>query len=113
MGVLSGFDVLHMATLGGARALALQDEIGSLEVGKKADIILVDVTTPWCTPIRSDHLITNLVFNANGGDVADVFVDGRPIVADREMKNLHRMSVLQECQHRAERIWAEASKAWG
>ncbi|HVL58418.1 MAG TPA: amidohydrolase family protein, partial [Burkholderiaceae bacterium] len=96
VGLLSGYDALRMATLGGAKALGMEGEIGSLEVGKKADVILVDVTTPWCNPIRTENLITNLVFNANGSDVTDVFVGGRRIVKDREIATVDRRAVLRE-----------------
>lgn len=113
VGMLSGYDALRMATLGGARALGMESEIGTLEAGKKADLILVDVMTPWCNPIFRENLITNLVFNANGSDVTDVFVDGRRIVKDGDMTTLDRLAVLKETQRRAERIWALASKTWG
>jgi len=112
VGMLSGYDALRMATLGGARALGMESEIGSLEPGKKADIILLDVMTPWCNPIRTEDLVTNIVFNANGSDVTDVFVDGSPVVENREMKTVDRPGILKETQRRAERIWGIASKNW-
>lgn len=101
-----------MATVGGARGLGMEKEIGTLEAGKKADIILVDVMTPWCQPIYKPNLITNLVFNVNGSDVTDVFVDGRQIVKAREMTTVDRTATLKETQRRAERIWGVASKSW-
>jgi 5-methylthioadenosine/S-adenosylhomocysteine deaminase len=112
VGMLNGYDALRIATTGGAYALGMEDEIGSLEVGKKADIILVDVTTPWCNPIRKENFITNIVFNANGGDVTDVFVDGRRVVADREVTTIDRLAVQRDCQARADRVWTEASRNW-
>lgn len=112
VGMLSGYDALHIATLGGAYALGMENDIGSLEVGKKADIILVDVTTPWCNPIRQENFITNIVFNANGSDVTDVFVDGKRVIADREVTTIDRLAVQQDCQTRADRVWDEVSKTW-
>ena len=112
VGMLSGYDALRMATLGGARAVGMEHEIGTLEPGKKADIILVDVMTPWCMPIHTPDLITNIVFNANGSDVTDVFVDGRAVVENREMKTIDRVAALRETQKRAERIWGIASRNW-
>jgi 5-methylthioadenosine/S-adenosylhomocysteine deaminase len=103
--LLTGYDALRIATLGGAAALGMEKEIGSLEVGKKADVILVDVTTPWCSPIHLDDFITNIVFNANGSDVTDVFVDGRAVMEDREIKTVDKRAILTECQERAERAW--------
>jgi 5-methylthioadenosine/S-adenosylhomocysteine deaminase len=113
VGLLSGYGALRIATLGGAHALGMENDIGSLEVGKKADIILVDVTTPWCNPIRKENFITNIVFNANGSDVTDVFVDGRPVVVDREVRTVDRLAVQRDCQARADRLWGEASRHWG
>ena len=107
VGLVTAYDALRAATLGGARALGLEKDIGSLDVGKKADIILVDVTTPWCNPIRLQNFITNIVFNANGSDVTDVFVDGRHIVADRDVKTVDRRAVIGDCQARAQRVWSK------
>jgi 5-methylthioadenosine/S-adenosylhomocysteine deaminase len=112
VGMLNGYDALRMATLGGAKALGMEKEIGSLEVGKKADIILVDVTTPWCNPIYKPNLISNLVYNANGSDVTDVFVDGKVVVQDREIKTVDRKAILKETQRRAEYLWGLVSKEW-
>jgi 5-methylthioadenosine/S-adenosylhomocysteine deaminase len=112
VGMMRGYDALRLATVGGARAVGMEDQIGTLEVGKKADIILLDVTTPWCSPIRTENFITNIVFNANGSDVTDVFVDGKPVMQDREIKTVDRAAVLRECQQRAERLWRHAEKHW-
>jgi 5-methylthioadenosine/S-adenosylhomocysteine deaminase len=112
VGMLNGYDALRMATYGGAKALGMEDEIGTLEVGKKADIILVDLTTPWVNPIYKPNLITNLVYNANGSDVTDVFVDGNVVVRDKEIQTVDRRDVLKETQRRADRIWALASQTW-
>jgi 5-methylthioadenosine/S-adenosylhomocysteine deaminase len=112
VGMMRGYDALRIATIGGARGLGMENEIGSLEVGKKADIILVDVTTPWCSPIRKADLISNLVYNANGSDVTDVFVDGRHVVKDREVTTIDRRAISRDCQLRAERLWAQAERNW-
>ena len=107
---LSGYDALEMATMSGARGLGMADEIGSLEAGKKADVILLDVSRPWLIPIRLENFCSNLVYNANGSDVTDVFVDGNDIVRDREVMTIDRLEVSKQVQRRAERIWARAEK---
>jgi 5-methylthioadenosine/S-adenosylhomocysteine deaminase len=112
VGIVSGYDALRLATVGGAHALGMENEIGTLEVGKKADIILVDMMTPWCQPIRKENLITTLVFNANGSDVTDVFVDGREVVRDRKIKTVDAPAIMRDCQQRADRLWAAASRNW-
>ena len=110
VGLLAGYDALEMATMGGARGLGMADEIGSLEAGKKADVILVDVSRPWLTPIRMENFCSTLVYNANGSDVTDVFVDGQPIVRDRTVVTIDWPEIAGQLQRRAERIWARAEK---
>lgn len=112
VGLLSGYDAIRIATLGGAKALGMEEEIGSLKVGKKADIILVDVTNPWCYPIRTKNLATNLAFNANGGDVTDVFVDGHHVMEGRTVKTVDVPAILKDTQERATRIWSKFEKSW-
>ena len=99
-----------VATMGGARGLGMADEIGSLEAGKKADVILVDVARPWLTPIRLENFCSTLVYNANGSDVTDVFVDGQDIVRDRTVVTIDWPEIAGQVQRRAERIWARAEK---
>lgn len=70
-------DILEMATLGGARALGLADEIGSLEAGKRADLITLDLTEVGWSPMSGQDLYTALVYAINGTYVRDVMVDGR------------------------------------
>ena len=73
--VASATEVLRAATIEGARALGLGDEIGSVEVGKRADLVLVDLAAPHLTPVHDVAAL--LVFAAGRGDVTDVLVDGR------------------------------------
>lgn len=107
--ILTGYDALRMATIDGARALGMADEIGTLSPGKKADLILVDAQTAWCQPVRDEDMITNLVYNANGSDVTHVFVDGRLLVEDRKLLSLDQQHVFREAQRVASHVWNEAS----
>src|SRR5262249_35107849 len=82
--VMPAHRVLRMATIEGARAIGWADEIGSLEVGKRADVIAVDVRRPTLTPVHTRpmrNLVPNLVYAARGDEVEHVFVDGQLIVA--------------------------------
>ena len=106
--MLDGYAALEMATMGGARALGMADDIGSLEAGKKADVILVDISQPWLRPIRQENFASNLVYNASGADVTDVFVDGAHIYRDSRFTTVDQDAVLDELQGRAEKIWARA-----
>ena len=80
--------VLDMATINGARVFGMHDEIGSVEEGKMADLILVDATAPHMRPLRvgrHENVASSIVFNATGRDVKDVFVGGRRLVKDGHM----------------------------
>jgi 5-methylthioadenosine/S-adenosylhomocysteine deaminase len=91
---------LEMATINGATALGLRDEIGSLEEGKKADLVLVDLRKPHLTP-RHD-VVSHLVYSATGSDVNTVVVDGEPIMRGRKVLTLNEDEVLERSQRTAE-----------
>ena len=105
---LSAYDALSMATIRAAQCLNMDNHIGSLEGGKKADVILVDMKTPWCNPIRKQNIISNLVYNANGGDVIHVIVDGKIVVENGVLKTLDQYEVMSKAQEVAEKIWNSA-----
>lgn len=109
IGIRTAWDVLEMATVGGAKCLGLGDQVGSLEAGKKADVILVDMATSWANPLRLQNIVTNLVFNANGGDVTHVFVDGALLVEDKAMTGHDERALIREAQNVAESIWARST----
>jgi 5-methylthioadenosine/S-adenosylhomocysteine deaminase len=73
--------VLELATLGGARALSLEQEIGSIEVGKKADLTVLDLSRPHAQPESAD-LVSRIVYSARASDVRHVIVDGKVVVRD-------------------------------
>ncbi|HEY6092054.1 MAG TPA: 5'-deoxyadenosine deaminase [Gemmatimonadales bacterium] len=77
--VLPAAQVLELATLGGARALGLETEIGSIEVGKRADVTVLDLQGPHAQPEDAD-LISRIVYSARAADVRHVIVDGRIVV---------------------------------
>jgi len=79
-GVLPARDVLAMATRAGARTLGLDAEIGSIEAGKRADVIVVDRDRPHLAPGPDPY--STLVYAARGSDVRTTIVDGEPLVDD-------------------------------
>jgi 5-methylthioadenosine/S-adenosylhomocysteine deaminase len=96
--------MLRMATTGGAQALGLADEIGSLEPGKKADIILVDLMSPHLWPVfrgPRSNVIEQLVYSANAADVRATIVDGQVLMEDRLVKTLDPREVLEATQEAA------------
>ncbi len=91
---------LEMCTIDGAKALGLEKEIGSLEKGKKADVVLVDLARPHMYPLHMP--VFRLVHFANGNDVSDVIVDGRVLMRDRKVKSVNEAKVLDTAQAEAE-----------
>jgi cytosine/adenosine deaminase-related metal-dependent hydrolase len=105
---MTALQTLELATLGGARALGLEQEIGSLEPGKRADLIVVDARTPHATP-RFDPVST-LVYAARSSDVRHVLIDGRVLVRDGQLTGatgLDRAEVVATAQSEAERVQAK------
>lgn len=97
--VLKADDVFKMATIGGATALGLSDELGTIEVSKKADLILVNMKAPHLAPYR--HPISHLVYAANGGDVDTVICNGQILMHGRELLTLDEKAVLEEAEEAA------------
>lgn len=108
---VSADDVFTMATLGGARALGLEDDIGSLEVGKKADVTVVHLgASPHAQP-SGDDVVAQLVYSARGSDVRDVFIDGVPVMRSRRVLTLDAASVVAEGARQANRVEARMKLA--
>jgi 5-methylthioadenosine/S-adenosylhomocysteine deaminase len=99
--VLPAWDALRMATVGGAQALGLGDEIGTLEVGKKADLILVDLEGVHLRPIN--HLANTLVYAAGARDVETVIVDGEIVVEGRELRAFDAEVAMAQAEQYATR----------
>ena len=87
-------EVLRMATIRGAQALGLDAEIGSLEVGKRADVIMIDAAQPHLAP-RHDP-IALLVYSAQAADVHTVLVDGRILLEDRTLLTMDEEALLAQ-----------------
>jgi 5-methylthioadenosine/S-adenosylhomocysteine deaminase len=83
---LPAADALAMATINGARAMGQEDRIGSLEVGKQADLIAVDLSGPETQPLY--HPLSQLVYACNGSQVSHSWVAGEALMADRELARI-------------------------
>ena len=94
--------VLEMATLGGARALGMEDRIGSLEPGKRADLVVVGLDEPRLHPLYDP--VSHLVYAAKGADVRDVVVEGRVIMRDRRVITLDEKAVLAEADRLRDQV---------
>lgn len=104
--VLRAPELLKMATLGGAKALLLDDDIGSVEEGKKADLILIDLDQPHLIPTH--NIINTIVEAATGRDVTDSIINGKVVMKNREIKTLDEEKIMYECR---QRIGAISSRA--
>lgn len=96
-------DIVKLATIGGARVLGMEKQIGSIEAGKQADFILVETDSVNMFPIFDPY--STIVYSANAGNVRDVFIAGKQVVAGKELVN------FKEAQLRAE--LAEAMEQCG
>jgi len=105
--LLPSQQVLEMATRGGARALGLEKDIGSLEAGKKADVILVNMRVPSLTPLftgRNFNAFAHLVFAAHGENVDTVIIDGQVVMKGRRMLTVDEQEVIDSATEAAERV---------
>ncbi len=100
--VMDAVTVLKMATCEGARALGMDAQVGSLEVGKKADVIIVDTRKPHLTPMYNPY--SHLVYAAGGDDVTHAIVNGCVIVRDRKLLSLNVVEVMEEASRMAQRV---------
>jgi cytosine/adenosine deaminase-related metal-dependent hydrolase len=96
--------VVRMATLGGARALGIEDQVGSLEVGKRADLIVVDTRGAHVTPVEDPH--SAIVYACRASDVRHVVVDGRVVVRDGKLLTLDPAEVIEVARERAARVFS-------
>jgi len=104
-------DVLRMACRGGASAFGQPDQIGSLEPGKKADIVLVDLDSPFAMPVHNP--ISALVYNLSYGAVDTVLVDGRVLMKDKQVLVVDEKEVLKEARLVCKKLFERAGVAAG
>ncbi|EGP10244.1 methylthioadenosine deaminase [Bradyrhizobiaceae bacterium SG-6C] len=98
--------VLEMATVNGARAMGMSDQVGSIEPGKKADITIFDSRRPEWRPLHNP--VANLVYCANGNSADTVIVDGRILMENRKILTFNEDDVITEAQRRSVEIGARA-----
>ncbi|MEG2020706.1 MAG: amidohydrolase family protein, partial [Oscillospiraceae bacterium] len=111
--VFQAWKMLRLATIDGARALGMGAEIGSLEAGKKADIIMLNMQHLHMmpivlTPLR--NIIPNLVYAANGSEVVLSMIDGKLIMENRKLLNLDEKEVIKEANIEAQKLLNRAEK---
>ncbi len=105
--LMPAWEVLRMATVEGAQAIGLGDEIGSLEAGKQADLILVDLTAPNLSPVMDApvrNIVPNLVYAGSGHEVKTVMVAGKVLVRDRQVVTVDESAIRAEAQAQAQAL---------
>lgn len=101
--VISAEDVLKMATIEGARVLGIDSEVGSLEVGKKADIIIINLNKPHLSPIH--NIYSTLAYSVNGADVETTIIDGNIVMENRNIINVDENEIISECNRVQRRLF--------
>jgi len=100
--VLSARAALDMATIGGARALQMDGLIGSLEAGKRADLIVVGMSAVRQTPMYDP--VSHLVYTTRGDDVKTTIVNGKVLMKDRQVRTLNRAAVIADANRLAQKV---------
>ncbi|MXV62602.1 amidohydrolase family protein [Natronorubrum sp. JWXQ-INN-674] len=109
------WEALRVGTIEGARTLGIADRVGSLEVGKRADIAVLDLEHPSTAPTVSNPLrtaIPNLVYGANAGVVDTVVVDGDPVLENGEIVTAAEDDILEAATERATDVFDRTADAW-
>ena len=100
--ILPAQKVLDLATIEGAKALGLEGKVGSVEIGKEADLVLVDLRSPNLVPIHGrDTVISDLVYSANGMNVDSTIVQGKPLMIHGRLSTLDEEKTMKEASEAA------------
>jgi len=101
--IIRAENLLEMATINGAKALMIDHMVGSIEVGKKADIIVVDGFKPHMRPLNNP--VSHMVYAASGSDVKHTIVDGKLVMYNREILTFDEHKVLENAEKMAYRLY--------
>jgi 5-methylthioadenosine/S-adenosylhomocysteine deaminase len=100
--VLPALQAIEMATIRGARVLGLDKEIGSIETGKRADVITVRLDQPNAVPLYG--VASQMVYALKGGDVRDAMVNGRLLLRDRQALSLNAAEIMAKAEEFAAKV---------
>lgn len=100
--VMDAGSVLRMATIDGAKVLGLAAETGSLEIGKKADVIVIDTCKPHLVPLYNPF--SQLVYAANGNDVRHAVINGQLVMEDRNLLTLDLADIIARARKEAIKV---------
>jgi 5-methylthioadenosine/S-adenosylhomocysteine deaminase len=97
--------MLEMATINGAKALGMEDELGSIEKGKKADLILLDTNKPNYMPMFKENVIANMIHTGLSSDIDTVMVEGEILVENGKYIKHDEQDIIQTAQKASEAVW--------
>ena len=100
--ILPAYEVIKMATINGAKSLKIEDKTGSIEEGKKADIIILDLEDVCTQPIND--VFSNIVYNAKGSNVITTIVNGKILMNNRELESKVDREIFKKCKNTMDRI---------
>lgn len=100
--VLPARQVLRMATIEGAKLLGIDDRVGTLEAGKQADLILIDLQKPHLQPLHDPYAL--IAYSATGADVDTTIIDGRVVMRRRELMTIDEEELFRQVEKRASRL---------
>ncbi len=92
--VIDAQTVVEMATIGGARVLGLDDQIGSIEEGKRADIIVIDLNKPHTIPLYNPY--SHIVYVIDGADVETVIIDGKTVMLNQKILTINEEEIIRD-----------------
>lgn len=111
--VLPPWETLKLVTISGAKVLGLDNQIGSLKIGKKADVITIDLYQLHLIPIINcpfHNILANLVYSSKGNEIDNVIIHGKPILFNNEYVEIDEISIINEANNRDQEICENASE---
>jgi cytosine/adenosine deaminase-related metal-dependent hydrolase len=102
--------VLYMATMGGAKVMGKEKEIGSLEEGKKADIILLDMNKAHSSPSFKDNIESAIVFSGKTDNVETTIVDGKILMENKVLLSMSEKEIVERANSCIKEVWERAFK---
>lgn len=95
---MPAYEIFKMATINGAKALKLDKEIGSIEVGKKADLVFLDLNKVWNPVLNNENIFSSIVYSAGPENVDSVMINGKWIYRKREFVNIDVDKIVAEAK---------------
>ncbi|NLI73618.1 MAG: amidohydrolase family protein [Euryarchaeota archaeon] len=102
--ILPAQQTLDMATIGGAKAIRMDDQLGSIEAGKRADVVIMNGKSPNLRPMRIENIVSNIIYSACGADVKTVLCDGKIVVKDRRMTTVDEEKILADSEEAVRKL---------